>query len=173
MIGRVIQENLLALDISTVIPDVMVIGETVQAFLEESIRSFVHARHTLVSVEEKNKSVLVLSADRELSLLRAYVLQQAGYSVARADSRQEALQLLDKPFDALVIAYSLGGESLVEMTVLFKERNPNSPIIAVAKEKWQDLKIDADFVTTGPEGPEALLELLETAINRKQLRRVK
>lgn len=46
----------------------MAIGETLQAFLEESIRSHVHARHALAEIktEQKSQSVLLLSADREL-----------------------------------------------------------------------------------------------------------
>lgn len=40
----VIEENLLAVDISYVIPDIMAIGETIQALLEQSIRSFTQAR---------------------------------------------------------------------------------------------------------------------------------
>ncbi|MGC2639302.1 MAG: response regulator [Acidobacteriaceae bacterium] len=42
--SQVVQENLLAVDISFVIRDIMAVGETIQAFLEESIRSFVDAR---------------------------------------------------------------------------------------------------------------------------------
>jgi DNA-binding response OmpR family regulator len=45
-ISVTVEENLLAVDISFVIPDIMAVGETIQAFLEESIRSFVQARET-------------------------------------------------------------------------------------------------------------------------------
>lgn len=44
VICRVVQENLLAVDISLVIQDIMTVGETIQAFLEQSIRSFGEAR---------------------------------------------------------------------------------------------------------------------------------
>ena len=46
VISVVIEENLLAVDISFVIADIMAIGETIQAFLEQSIRSFAQARDT-------------------------------------------------------------------------------------------------------------------------------
>lgn len=46
VISRLIQEHLLAVDISFLITDIMATGETIQAFLEESIRSFVSARHS-------------------------------------------------------------------------------------------------------------------------------
>lgn len=175
VISRVVQENLLAVEISFVIADIMAIGETIQAFLEESIQSYLHARHALAEITTvpAGKSLLLLSADPELSLLRAYALRQGGYSVARATSRQEALSLLQQSFEALVITYSLSAENIAELTALFRDRNPHSPIIAVAKRPWQDLNTDFDYTLTGEEGPEALLETVETALNRKQLRRVK
>ena len=175
VVSRLVEENLLTAEVSSLIPEIMAIGETMQAFLEESLRAYVHARHqpTETPIDQKRKSVLLVGADLELSLLRTHVLQRAGFSVTRADSRQEALQLLQQPFDALIISYSLPSEGLVDMTELFRERNKNSPIIAIAKGKWQDLKIDLDFVVTGAEGPEALLEVVETALSRTQLRRIR
>lgn len=67
------------------VTDVMAVGETLQAFLEESIRAHIHARHRLLEAqaEQKNRSVLLLSADREMSRLRAFALER-GYTVTRA-----------------------------------------------------------------------------------------
>lgn len=176
VVSQIVEKRLLEIDISFVITDLMALGETLQAFLEESIRAHVLARHDLEtknSEEKKSKSVLLLSADRELSRLRAFVLERGGYTVSRADSRCDALQLLETPFDVLVISYSLSSESMVELAELFRQRNPNSPVVGVAKGKWQDLKVDLDFTVTGEEGPEALLEFVAIALNRKQLRRIK
>jgi DNA-binding response OmpR family regulator len=174
VISRVVQENLLAVEISFLITDIMQIGETIQAFLEESIRSFLHHRHAVAEqADSKGKSILLLSADRELSMLRDYALQSAGFAVARADSRQEALRLLESSFEALVISYSVSGVDLVEMAELFRTRNSDSPIIAITKGNWQDLKINPDFTVSGEDGPEALLGVLETALTRTQLRLVK
>jgi DNA-binding NtrC family response regulator len=175
VISRLVQENLLAVEISSLITDIMDIGETIQAFLEESTRSFLHARHAIVETEapQKGRLILLLSRDRELSLLRYSSLRQAGYSVERADSRQEALSLLRDKFDALVISYSLSLDSLAEFTELFRNTNPNSPVIGVVKENWQDLKVKLDFAVNGDDGPEALLEAVDTALKRKQLRLVK
>jgi DNA-binding NtrC family response regulator len=175
VISRLVQENLLAVEISSLITDIMDIGETIQAFLEESTRSFLHARHAIVETEapQKGRLILLLSRDRELSLLRYSSLRQAGYSVERADSRQEALSLLRDKFDALVISYSLSLDSLAEFTELFRSTNPNSPVIGVVKENWQDLKVKLDFAVNGDDGPEALLEAVDTALKRKQLRLVK
>ena len=175
VISLIVQENLLAVEVSFLITDIMQIGETIQAFLEESIRSFLDARQATAEKgrDAKGKSILLLSADRELSLLRDYALQSAGFAVARADSRQEALKLLESEFEALVISYSLSGDDMTEMADLFRKRNPKSPVIGVTRGNWQDLKINPDFTLSGEDGPEALLELLETALSRSQLRRVK
>jgi len=43
-ICKIVQEHLLGVDTSYVVQDIMAIGETIQAFLEESIRSYVQAR---------------------------------------------------------------------------------------------------------------------------------
>ncbi len=176
VVGRVMQENLLGADVSSVIPEVMRAGTTIQTYLEASIREYMNARHAASEVLQPNlgKKLLLLSADPELSQLRGHVLAHAGFAVSRADSRWEALRLLEQEqFDALVISYSMSDENIVEMTELFRKHNPNSAIVTVAKGKWQDLKIGADSAVTGEEGPEALIEAVETVLNRKQLRRIK
>jgi len=175
VISHFIQENLLGADISSLIPDVMRIGETLQAYLERSIREYIHARHAVMEtvLQNKPRSLLLLSADRELSLFAEYPLKHAGYSVTRADSRREALKLLQENFDGLVISHSILGDGIAEMTEFFRKQNPNAAIITVSKGRWQDLKVDTDHAISGEEGPEALVEAVETALTRKHLRRIK
>ena len=174
VVSQIVQENLLAANISTVIPEIMSIGETMQALLEESIRAYVHERHAAVATAagHEGKSILLLSAEPELALLRTHVLQSAGFAVSRADSKKDALRLLQERYDAMVITHS-ASENDGEFTTLFRKSNPNSPIIGIAKGKWQDLKVDIDFSVSGEEGPEALLDTIETGLNRKKLRLVK
>ena len=174
--GRVLQENLLTADVSSVIPEVTRVGITIQTFLEASIREYVNARHAGSQVLEPNvgKKLLLLSADPELSQLRGYALAHAGFAVSRAESRKEALRLLEQEkFDAVVISYSMSDENIAEMTELFRTHNPNAPVVTIAKGRWQDLKIESDSTVAGEEGPEALIEAVETVLNRKQLRRIK
>jgi DNA-binding response OmpR family regulator len=174
VLSKFIQNSLLGLDISSVIPGVMQIGEAIQAYYEACVREYVHARYTSAeAVQNKGKSLLLLSGDTELALLRAHALKQAGFFVSRADNRKEALELLEQKFDALVVSYSLSGENITEMTELFRQQNPTAPIVAVSREKWQDLKVDADFQLRGEDGPEALIEAVDSVLNRKQLRRIK
>lgn len=175
VVSRTLQENLLAVDISFLITDIMTVGETIQAFLEESVRSFLNARHAELGTEApaRGASVLLLSRDRELSLLRYHSLQHGGFAVFRADSRQEALALLEKRYDALVISYSLSMETITEFIAFFRRTSPGAPVVCVVKGKWSDMKVDVDFTVNGDDGPEALLETLESAISRKSIRRVK
>jgi DNA-binding NtrC family response regulator len=176
VVGRVLQENLLTADVSSVIPEVMRVGVTIQTFLEAAIREYVNTRHAVGELLQPNrgKAVLLLSADPELSLLRRHALAHAGFAVTRAGSRKEALNLLEQEkFDVLVISYSMSDETIAEMTELFRKQNPNSAVVTVAKGEWQDLKIESDSTVTGDEGPEALIEAVETVLNRKQLRRIK
>jgi len=44
VIGSVLQENLLSMNLSTLIPDALRVGEYLQALLEESIRAFQETR---------------------------------------------------------------------------------------------------------------------------------
>lgn len=174
VLTRFIQENLLVADISSLVGQVMQIGETIHAYYERAVEEYVHTRHVTSEVgQHQGKSLLLLSADRELALLREHALSRAGYSVAMADSRKEALHFLKQPFDGLVISYSMLSKNLTEMTQLFRERNPNSPIITVTKGKWQRVKLDADHAVSGEEGPAAMLEAVEAALIKKQLRRIK
>jgi ActR/RegA family two-component response regulator len=174
VLTRFIQENLLVADISSLVGQVMQIGETIHGYYEKAVEEYVHARHvTNEVVQHKGKSLLLLSADRELALLREHALSHAGYSVTTADSRKEALRLLKQPFDGLVISHSMLSKNIAEMTQLFREQNPNSPIITVTKGKWQRVKLDADHAVSGEEGPAAMLEAVEAALIKKQLRRIK
>ena len=87
---------------------------------------------------------------------------------------RSALTLLEhEKFDVLVMSYSMSNENISEMAELFRNQNPNSPIVTVVKGRWQDLEIEFDSAVSGEEGPEALIETVETVLNRKQLRRIK
>ena len=173
VLTRFIQENLMAADISSLIDEVMQIGEVIHAWFEKSVQEHIHARHAASeAAHNTGKSLLLLSANRELALLREHALRQAGYSITRADSRKEALRLLKQPFDALVISYSVSKNN-TEMSELFRKRNPNTPIITITRSKWQPVKLDADHAISGEEGPGAMIEAVEAALNRKQLRRIK
>lgn len=175
VISEIVQENLLSADISFVVTDIMRIGEAVQAFLEESLHTYFELQRAGQQPKDAQNiaSVLLLSGNPELALLREYALRNAGYAVTRAGSRQEALALLDHRFDALLIAHSLPGEIIQEFAGLFRKTNSQSPIIGIVKGQWEDLKIELDGSVSGDAGPEALLEALAAALSRNRLRLIR
>jgi hypothetical protein len=59
------------------------------------------------------------------------------------------------------------------MTELFRENNPNSPIIAITKGEWADLKTGADASVNADDGPDVLIDAIRSCISRKKMRIVK
>ncbi|HET9364424.1 MAG TPA: response regulator [Candidatus Angelobacter sp.] len=118
--------------------------------------------------------LLLLSVDLETALLRMHALKGGGFEVTLPTGTKDAMGILKKKkFDAVIISYSLSDENVAEMTELFRENNPNSPIIAVTKGRWDDLKTDVDASVNGDDGPDALIDAIRTAISRKKMRIIK
>lgn len=174
-IGNFAQQNLLAIEISDVIPDLIRIGGMIELALEESIKTFTHEkRKAPQEIREGIQLLLLLSANLETALLRVHALRSGGFEVMLSTGTKDAMDILKKKkFDAVVISYSMSNENIAEMTELFRENNPNSPIIAITKGRWADLKTDVDASVDGDDGPDALIEAIHTAISRKKMRMVK
>ncbi len=88
--------------------------------------------------------------------------------------KKDAIEVLKKKkFDAVIISYSISTASAVEMTELFKENNPSSPIIAITKGEWADLKAEADASVNADDGPDVLIDTIRSWISRKKMRIIK
>jgi DNA-binding response OmpR family regulator len=174
-IGNFAQQNLLAIEISHAIPDLIRIGGMIELALEGSITAFIEEkRKAPEEIREGAQLLLLLSADLETSLLRAHALRNSGFEVTLPTGAKDAVDLIQKKkFDAVVIGYSMSNENAAEMTELFKEHHPNAPIIVITKGPWADLKTDVDASVNGEDGPEALIDAVHTAISRKKIRIVK
>lgn len=174
-IGNFAQQNLLAIEISHAIPDLIRIGGMIELALEGSITAFIEEkRKAPEEIREGAQLLLLLSADLETSLLRAHALRNSGFEVTLPTGAKDAVDLIQKKkFDAVVISYSMSNENAAEMTELFKEHHPNAPIIVITKGPWADLKTDVDASVNGEDGPEALIDAVHTAISRKKIRIVK
>jgi DNA-binding response OmpR family regulator len=174
-IGNFAQQNLLAIEISHAIPDLIRIGGMIELALEGSITAFIEEkRKAPEEIREGAQLLLLLSADLETALLRAHALRNSGFEVTLPTGAKDAVDLIQKKrFDAVVISYSMSNENAAEMTELFKEHHPNAPIIVVTKGPWADLKTDVDASVNGEDGPEALIDAVHTAISRKKIRIVK
>jgi DNA-binding response OmpR family regulator len=174
-IGNFAQQNLLAIEISHAIPDLIRIGGIIELALEGSITAFIEEkRKAPEEIREGAQLLLLLSADLETALLRAHALRNSGFEVTLPTGAKDAVDLIQKKrFDAVVISYSMSNENAAEMTELFKEHHPNAPIIVITKGPWADLKTDVDASVNGEDGPEALIDAVHTAISRKKIRIVK
>jgi DNA-binding response OmpR family regulator len=174
-IGNFAQQNLLAIEISHAIPDLIRVGGMIESALEESIKAFTREKQKAPErSREGAQALLLLSVDLETALLRAHALRSGGFEVTLPMGTKEAIELLrKKKFDAVVISYSMSNENVAEMTELFKENDPNSSIIAITKGRWSDLKADVDATVNGEDGPEAMIDAVRTAISRKKMRIVK
>lgn len=174
-IGNFAQQNLLAIEISHAIPDLIRIGGMIELALEGSITAFIEEkRKAPEEIREGAQLLLLLSADLETALLRAHALRNSGFEVTLPTGAKDAVDLIQKKrFDAVVISYSMSNENAAEMTELFKEHHPNAPIIVITKGPWADLKTDVDASVNGEDGPEALIDAVHTAISRKKIRIVK
>lgn len=174
-IGNFAQQNLLAIEISHAIPDLIRIGGMIELALEGSITAFIEEkRKAPEEIQEGAQLLLLLSTDLETALLRAHALRNSGFEVTLPTGAKDAVDLIQKKrFDAVVISYSMSNENAAEMTELFKEHHPNAPIIVITKGPWADLKTDVDASVNGEDGPEALIDAVHTAISRKKIRIVK
>lgn len=174
-IGNFAQQNLLAIEISHAIPDLIRIGGMIELALEGSITAFIEEkRKAPEEIREGAQLLLLLSTDLETALLRAHALRNSGFEVTLPTGAKDAVDLIQKKkFDAVVISYSMSNENAAEMTELFKEHHPNAPIIVITKGPWADLKTDVDASVNGEDGPETLIDAVHTAISRKKIRIVK
>jgi len=174
-IGNFAQQNLLAIEISHAIPDLIRIGGMIELALEGSITAFIEERRKApVEIREGAQLLLLLSADLETALLRAHALRNNGFEVTLPTGAKDAMDhIRKKKFDAVVFSHSMSSENVAEMTELLKEHHPNAPIIAITKGPWADLKTDVDASVNGEDGPEALIDAVHTAISRKKIRIVK
>lgn len=170
VIGEYVQQNLMVINLSHLIPDILAMGEAVEDLLEESIRAFVAERQKRSMARGGGQDILLLDPDSEAGLLRFRVLQLAGFQVILPASRAEALQYIRRRrFDALVFCYSLSSDTAQELSELFRQRNPGAAVISVGKGQWQDMKIDLDAAVRGGDGPDRLLEAIHAAIARKRM----
>jgi DNA-binding NtrC family response regulator len=118
-------------------------------------------------------TVLMLGKHLELGLYRAEFLRSRGHNVIFPGSKQEATAAIkSSAFDAVILSYTLSPESAVELRDLIEQNCPACPVITFTEQRWYDPKIQSDRVVLVNEGPEALLEAVES-IRAHAIRRVK
>ncbi len=116
-----------------------------------------------MSADALTVDVLIVSTNVELARLRKMVLDSAGCRVHIAQSKREALALLEAvPFDVLVICHSVSGASAEQFARQFRERNPHGCIVYVAATPYSAQAAFADLSIAGVLGPEVLIEAVKT-----------
>jgi DNA-binding response OmpR family regulator len=106
--------------------------------------------------------ILMVSHNRELSLLRQAVLKAQGVSCVFCETQSEALDAIERElFDAMAVCHTVPEETIEEIHQAFSKRNPDAGVVLILKDWTQEKKDDPDAVILGIEGPNALRRALE------------
>ena len=115
---------------------------------------------------ERNR-VLMLGSIRELALYRAEVLQQHGFHVHIATSRDQGMDLIHAGnYDVVVVSYTLPDQVVRELADEMREYCPECPVIAISNAHRPDPIIRPDQMILADEGPAALLSALRHLLRR-------
>jgi CheY-like chemotaxis protein len=118
-------------------------------------------------------TVLMLGKHLELGLYRAEYLRSHGYTVVFPESKPQAVAAISAgKFDIAVLSYTLSHDSVMELRELIEQSCPRCPVITLTENRWHDGKIQSDKVVLVSEGPEALLEAINS-LTQAGIRRVK
>jgi CheY-like chemotaxis protein len=81
----------------------------------------------------QSKSILTISSNAELQVIRTLVLRQAGYEVAAAPDDAEAIRLFAAPhsFDLILLCHSVPESSRVELVNKIKASKSTAPVPAL------------------------------------------
>lgn len=109
--------------------------------------------------------VLCCTKNLELALLRQRVLEQAHFEVEISDNDEQVLERIERDaqsYDALVLCHSLTTKSAKQYARLMKEHNPKCCVAYIAKTPWEKPDIPYDIRVPGIEGPQKLIESLQS-----------
>lgn len=124
------------------------------------------------------KKILVVDDEVDLREILMFNLQSEGYDVTTAQSGEEALELLAKPFDLILLDIMMGGMSGLRVAEkLRKERGIQTPIIFLtAKVTENDMltgfSIGADDYITKPFSVKEVIARCRAVIKRSTEKKV-
>ena len=117
-------------------------------------------------------TVLMLGRNLELALYRAEVLRNAGHTVRIPKNKLEALEIINSSaFDVAIISYTLSSKSVEELAELLRQKAPQTAVISIAAEGWEDRLIEPDETVLASDGPQALVAALQR-IEARRIRRI-
>jgi DNA-binding NtrC family response regulator len=121
-----------------------------------------------------NMTILMLGALLELGLYRAEYLKTHGHHVIFPKSQTEAIGAIKTgQYDAVVLSYSLSDKTAVEFRELIEQACPSCPVITLTEKRWYDQKIPSERVVLVSDGPQGLLEAVESVQVKSGIRLVK
>lgn len=107
-----------------------------------------------------SRTVLSVGDHPELLWLRHAVLESAGFRIRTAIGENAAVNAIaESLYDILLVCYSLPQPTREMLADHFRERCPESRIVAITNKQLERPDYADDFVY-GVEGPEALIEAL-------------
>jgi CheY-like chemotaxis protein len=117
-------------------------------------------------------TVLMLGRNLELALYRAEVLRNAGHTVTVPTNKLQALAIINNSaFDVAIISYTLSSKSVEELVELLRQKAPQTAIVSIAAEGWEDRLIEPDETVLANDGPQALVAALQR-LEARRMRRI-
>ncbi|MGE5109520.1 MAG: hypothetical protein ACM3JB_01600 [Acidobacteriaceae bacterium] len=112
------------------------------------------------------KRIALVSEDAYLSASRAQLLHSAGYEVTTFQTKAELLQeSLESRFDLLIVGHSLEYKSREKVHLLFRQFNPDSPVLQLIASDEEAPGADLAFDIY--KGPGELLQAVESVLGPK------
>jgi DNA-binding response OmpR family regulator len=128
IISKTLNEHLLSIDLSTVLSDMMRLGEGLHEQLEESVRAFARAIR-----------ILSISYDPSLEKTRALLLRQEGYDVTSAPGSDEGKYLAESsPFDLFLIGQTAPHEERLGLLRWLRSHFVNARVLMLTSPHEQD-----------------------------------
>ena len=145
MISKTLNEHLLSIDLSTVLSDMMRLGEALHEQLEESVRAFARAIR-----------ILSIAYEPSLEKTRALLLRQEGYDVTSALGSDEGKYLAESsPFDLFLIGQIAPHEERLGLLRWLRSHFVDARVLMLTSPHEQDFP--GAHCTSDVGGPEDLL----------------
>jgi PleD family two-component response regulator len=128
MISKTLNEHLLSIDLSTVLSDMMRLGESLHEQLEESVRAFARAIR-----------ILSIAYEPSLEKTRALLLRQEGYDVTSALGSDEGKYLAESsPFDLFLIGQTAPHEERLGLLRWLRSHFASARVLMLTDPHEQD-----------------------------------
>jgi DNA-binding NtrC family response regulator len=113
------------------------------------------------------KRLLCISYDESLLTTRKMILERAGFDVTPAFGSAEASRIcsFDPMFDLIVMGHSIPRADKAALVGMLRS-NCKAPVLSIRRHLDQPLP-EADFSVDSQEGPDALVEAVQTAVEQK------